>query len=160
GRGELFGFGDALRERTMADQVDLTGPLEVRGRGFALTRPSEKWGQVRGHRSDDPAVTGVQKDRDLLLTRVARHAYVDVRAYSADGFVDLTDYQTPVLDEFQPRRPRQPRGPGGPPRGGGLDDEDEDDAPFVAVQPPEIKKSQQLALPGGLKGREMVVEAR
>src|SRR5262245_8798641 len=40
GRGELFGFGDALRERTMADQVDLTGPLEVRGRGFALTRPS------------------------------------------------------------------------------------------------------------------------
>src|SRR5262249_16677938 len=71
GSGELFGLGGWLRERTLAPVVDTSGPLEIVHplSGFAITRPSEKWGQVNGSRVEDPALSGIQKDRDLLLVQ-------------------------------------------------------------------------------------------
>src|SRR5207245_166118 len=47
-RGELFGL-DQLRQQILAGEVDLTGPMEVirEKDGFAITRPSGRWGVAR-----------------------------------------------------------------------------------------------------------------
>jgi hypothetical protein len=83
---ELFGVGGWLRQRTMAERVDTSGPLEIDlGKGWSITRPSEHWGRVRGDRSDDPAVHPLQKDRELLLLHLQRNIYVDVRSDSVDN---------------------------------------------------------------------------
>src|SRR5262249_23739752 len=73
---DMFGLESWMRERTMAQKIDTSGPMEiVRGlKGFAITRPTEKWGQVQGHDSDDPAVGEVQNNLDLLLLHMALHA--------------------------------------------------------------------------------------
>jgi hypothetical protein len=69
-----------LRARTLAGQVDLSGPAELRTRDGAVTvkRPSPRWGRLRDDRSDDPAVGELQHKRELLLADLSRHAYLDV----------------------------------------------------------------------------------
>ena len=104
-KDELFGLGGWVRERTMAGQVDTTGPLQINtSDGASITRPSEKWGRVRSGQGEDPAVGGLQQDRDLLLLNVSRYAYVDVKADRNNNGLDLNAYQTLVMAELQPRR--------------------------------------------------------
>jgi hypothetical protein len=149
---ELFGLGGHLRERMLAGEVDTSGPLEVvvADRGFAITRPSEKWGQVRaGHLVDD-AIGGLQLRRDLLLMQVARYCFVDVRVEAANG-QGLDRWQDDVLAEFQPK-PRQPfRFP--------AEDDDEDDVLRTHTRA-ELKGSRRLPTADGVEGREMTVDVR
>src|SRR5262249_53492051 len=70
---ELFGLGGYVRERAMASRVDTSGPLAVSGTDWTITRPSEKWGRVKGDRSDDPAVWHLQSQRDLVLMNLSQH---------------------------------------------------------------------------------------
>jgi hypothetical protein len=149
--GELFGLGGHLRERMLAGEVDTSGPLEVVmvDRGFAITRPSEKWGRVHAGHLDD-AIGGLQQRRDLLLMQVARYSFVDVRVENNNG-QGLDRWQDDILSELQPR-PRQPmRFP--------AEDDDEDDPLRLATRA-DLKGSRRLATADGVEGREMTVDVR
>ncbi len=145
--GDLFGLDTWVRERTMAQQVDTSGPMEiVLGlKGFAITRPTEKWGQVRGNQSDDPAVASLQHDRDLLLMQVARYAFIDVRTLRGP-FRSLDQCQDDVLAEFE-----------APQRASHFGEDDED------FQPPSrarLQASRPLESKEGAEGRELIVDVR
>ncbi len=95
--GELFGVGDQVRLRMMAGRVDYGGPLEiVREReGFAITRPSEKWGLARPeyvHELDPRAA--------VLLVNPARDAYLAVEEVPNNG--QTTDaLRQEIVTEFR-----------------------------------------------------------
>jgi hypothetical protein len=149
GTTDLFGLDTWVRERAMSDEVDTSGPLEVvlGAKGFAITRPTEKWGQVLGNQSDDPAVSGLQRNRDLLLMQVARYAFLDVRAVPRGNFVSLDQCQDDILAEFDSRRRPNP-----------FDDEDGED--FPAVLHAQLRSSRRLPDKDGAEAREMVVDVR
>jgi hypothetical protein len=148
--GDLLGLDSMVRERTLSQQLDRSGPLEiVRGlKGFAITRPTEKWGQVIGNQSDDPAVSGLQRHRDLLLMQAARHAFVDVRTLPVAPFKTLDQCESDVMAEFDthPQRPQNL-----------FDDDDED---FAPVAQPRLQSSRRLAMKDGAEVREMIVDVR
>jgi hypothetical protein len=152
---ELFGLGGFLRERTLSQRIDTSGPLEVvdGDDGFAITRPSEKWGKVPGQRSDDPIVSGWQKQLALLLLQPARNAFIDVRNEPGRGFT-LEQWQQQVLDEFTPR----PRVPGGRPRAPFGDDDEDDVDVFALHTRATLVKSEKLGPADGVDRREMVVD--
>jgi hypothetical protein len=145
---EMFGLAGWLRERTASEQVDTSGPLEIvrAAKGFAITRPTEKWGQVAGNRSDDPVVSGLQNNRDLLLMQVARYAFVDVRAQPRNPALNLDEYQDEVLAELE----RQPAP-------NLFDDEDEG---FRRVVRAQLRGSRRLAAENGVEGRELTIDTR
>ena len=145
---DLFGLENLLRERTMAEQVDTSGPLEIvqGAKGFAITRPSEKWGQVLGNQSDDPAVSALQKNRDLLLLQVAHYAFLDVRACRRGNSRNLDQCQDEILDEFQIHRRVKPF------------EVEEDDVP--AAFHARLLNSRQLPTKEGVEGHEMDVDVR
>jgi hypothetical protein len=94
-----------IRQRTMASQVDSTGALEVltRDGSVVLRRPSAAWGRVQRERSEDPAVENLQHSRELLLSHLGRHAFLDVGRLSGEG--PLTAFTPYVEADLQPRRP-------------------------------------------------------
>jgi hypothetical protein len=146
---DLFGLENLMREKFMAEQVDTSGPLEVvqGAKGFAITRPSEKWGQVAGNRSDDPAVSLLQTNLDLLLLQVAHHAFLDVRTLPPGNIRSLDQCQDEILAEFEIRpRPANPFG------------EEDDDWP--AALHARLLTSRQLETKDGVEGREMEVDVR
>jgi hypothetical protein len=149
--GDLFGLDSMVRERTMAQQLDTSGPMEiVRGlKGFAITRPTEKWGQVLGNQSGDPAVSSLQHNRDLLLMQAARHAFIDVRTLPAARFKTLDQCESDILAEFDTRQQR-PQNP--------LDDDDDED--FGPVMQPRLQSSRPLGMKDGVEVREMIVDVR
>jgi hypothetical protein len=69
---ELFGLTSMMSEAYWQGKLDFSGPMEiVRTReGFAITRPSAKWGLLKQHGSDDHV-----RD-DLLLVRPDEDAVV------------------------------------------------------------------------------------
>jgi hypothetical protein len=71
---ELFGLDGLMREPQWAGKLDYSGSLEiVRSReGFAITRPSEKWGQYR----DPQQQLGAMSREELLLVNVAEDGYI------------------------------------------------------------------------------------
>jgi hypothetical protein len=146
--GDMLGLAGWLRERTNSEQVDTSGPLEVvlAAKGFAITRPTEKWGQVIGNQSDDPVVSGLQRNRDLLLEQVARYAFIDVRSQPRNAGLSLDECQDEVLGEFERQAPANP-----------FDDEDEG---VRRVVRPQLRESRRLAAADGVEGRELVVDAR
>jgi hypothetical protein len=153
---DVLGFGGWFRERTMSENVDRSGPLEVvqQGRGFAITRPTEKWGRVSGDHTDDPVLSALQQPRrDLLLMQVARYAFVDVRCESWDR--PPADCEGDVLAELE-----------GPPpapvpfnnRRNPWDDDDEDEPrPRVRAV---LQRSRALPAEGNLQKHEMLVDVR
>jgi DNA-directed RNA polymerase subunit RPC12/RpoP len=152
--GELFGLGGWMREHSpTATPVDTSGPLEIVRRGYAITRPSEKWGQVRSGRLDDPVVGGMQQGLDLLLLQAARNSFVDVKVQPDLGGMDLDRWQQQVMDEFQPR-PRQPFRQRFP-----IDDED-DDVPAAVPTRAKVLESKRLPEVNGVEGREVVLDVR
>ena len=101
-KGELFGVGDAVRERMMGGEVERGGPLEVKrpGDGYAITKPSSKWAVAKPSLAEKLA-----KDRnDLLLIDLSRDAYIDIskEPLAADTF---DAYREAVLDRFRDGRP-------------------------------------------------------
>lgn len=145
---DLFGLDGWLRQRTLAQDVDTSGPMEiVRGaQGFAITRPTEKWGQVQGNHSGDPAVFGLQMHRDLLLMQVARHAFLDVRVLPRNNFLTLEQCENDVLAEFKNQRPSH------------FGEDDDEDFPQVGNA--QVRRSQKLPPRDGADAREVIVDAR
>jgi hypothetical protein len=96
-KAELFGVDEQIRERVMGSQVDRSGPLEVvRPRdGFAITRPSPRWGVAHG-----PLAQRLLPDGSLLLVNVARDAYVDV-SVGWTGARTLEQYRDEIVTSFR-----------------------------------------------------------
>ncbi len=86
-QGEIINAGDLVRERFAGNQVDRSGPLEVRrvGEGYTITRPNERWGVAKSSLAHKEA-----PDADLLLVQPGQDAYVEVTGEettsSLDGF--------------------------------------------------------------------------
>lgn len=145
----IFGLESWMRERNMGQKLDTSGPTEVvRGKeGFAIKRPNEKWGQVPGNDSDDPAVGGFQNDLDLLLMQLRHHAFVDVRRLPVAPFQNLTQGEAEVLAEFETQRlPRNP-----------FEDDNDNLRPGVRVR---RLSGRPLAKQDGMDGREVELEVR
>jgi hypothetical protein len=144
---DVFGLETWIREHTMSRQIDTTGPLEVvQGiKGFAITRPTEKWGQVQDNESDDPAVGVFKNNLDLLLMQLPRHAFIDVRALSSQPFQTLDQSEAEVLSEFETQRHNP------------FADDDDDFRPATRVQ---RLGGGRLAAKDGMESREMTLELR
>jgi hypothetical protein len=147
---DLFGLETWFRKRSMTAKVDTSGPMEIveGGKGFALTRPNEKWGRVLGDRSDDEAVGTLQNNLDLLLMQLSLRAYVDVRTIKAGQFLTLDQCELELLAEMN--TPRQP--------GNILDDDDDFDPP--TLRSAKRINGRRLDVKDGTEGREMEVEMR
>lgn len=146
---DIFGLESWMRERTLGQKLDTSGPLEVvRGNeGFAITRPNEKWGQVPGNGSDDPAVGDFQNDLDLLLMQLSRHAFIDVRTLPAVPFQTLQQSEKEVLAEFQTQRlPQNP-----------FEDDNDNLRPAERFH---LVSRRSLGTRDGMEGREIEVEVR
>jgi hypothetical protein len=145
---DMFGLESWMRERTLAKKLDTSGPMEiVRGlKGFAITRPTEKWGQVQDQDSEDPAVGEFQNNLDLLLMHTALHIFIDVRTLPVLPFRNLEQCEAEVLSDFELQR--QPRNPF---------DDDDDFHPAVRVR---RLGQRRLGSKDGMEGREMEVEVR
>ncbi len=128
--GELFGLGGWWREKTLADQVDASGPLEYSDpiRGFGITRPSRQWAVAVNKELDDHFVRALAaRHSDLLLVHLNRLVLVDVQVQTGN-LPPLEELEKNFLDEyrpeeeldlgFNPRRPplnrRVPRAPNDP----------------------------------------------
>ncbi len=149
---ELFGVGGWFREKVLADQIDTSGPLEVVEKDFAITRPSEKWGQATANALDDPILAGLQKDRDLLLVQPARNAFVDVRVVRNSKGVTIEGCRLEVLKELESVRDN--------PFQDGADDEDFPQ-PRRPGRPSTVKPlgpEPELPALDGAQGREMTVD--
>jgi hypothetical protein len=104
---ELFGLGGQIREKVLAEQVDLTGPLEIidRAHGFAITRPSRKWGVAHNNQIEEPVVHALTEERgDLLLAHLRRILFVDVRTEPAHVH-NLDQCQNELLEAFKGGQP-------------------------------------------------------
>jgi hypothetical protein len=95
-RGEIFTVAEGIRERFDSDLVDRSGPMEVRrpDKGFAITRPSAKWGVARSHRSHIHFAV----DSDLMLVNAGRKEYISVR--TKELFNDWEDPKQDYLDRY------------------------------------------------------------
>jgi hypothetical protein len=158
--GEVFGFGPNVREAMLADEIDTSGPLEIidGAGGFAITRPSKKWGVAFNKEVDDPLVQGLlHKDADLLLVKPSPYVFLDVKSESVNGR-RMDDCQQSVLEEFQPEPEMpwiNPPGRMRPPRGQrGLDP----DNPFQPTGYSNLK-SHDFDVPGG-EGRELRLDVK
>jgi hypothetical protein len=89
-RTDLFG-SNFMGELFLGEKVDRSGPLEITRseRGFAIRRPTNKWG-----------VTKSEVGCDLTLVNVARGAFVDVTREELAGRT-LEVYRDQVLDNFK-----------------------------------------------------------
>lgn len=97
GSGELFGLGSLTHMSQLAEEVDTSGPLEVTvpEKGFAMTRPSAKWGRARNDSVDDNVAEQLFDDPDLLLVHPTRYLFVEARA--ADKLASLDRCREDVL---------------------------------------------------------------
>jgi hypothetical protein len=93
--GYLNGLDGRYREALFADQIDTSGPLDIRraDKGFTLRKPAADWGIARRNKVDDPHVDGLRfgKDPDLLLLQPARFLFVDVRKETRSGELTAQD---------------------------------------------------------------------
>src|SRR5262249_5641317 len=80
--GGLFRLGGRLTEGRFKDQLDFSGPPEIvrpDPPGFAISRPSNRWGQAFTGTVDDPMQQPLANHPDLLLVQSAQGAFADVR---------------------------------------------------------------------------------
>jgi hypothetical protein len=92
-RGELFGL-DRLRQQVMAGEVDLTGPMEVIRDGFAITRPSGKWGVAK-----ESLLQRLHPDASLLLANVLKDSYLTVSVEFANP-MGMAHWRDSVVKNF------------------------------------------------------------
>jgi hypothetical protein len=144
---DVFGLETWMRERIMTRKIDTRGPLEVVQalKGFAITRPTEKWGQVEDNESDDPAVGAFQNDLDLLLMQLPRHAFIDVRALQGAAFQTFDQSEAEILAEFEIQRHNP------------FEEDDDDFRPATRVR---RLGGGRLTAKDGMEGRELVLELR
>jgi hypothetical protein len=104
-RGELFGL-DRLRQHIMAGEVDLTGPMEVIRDGFAITRPSGKWGVAK-----ESLLQRLHPDASLLLANVLKDSYLAVSIEFADP-IGMAHWRDSVVKNFNEPPPDKVFGDG------------------------------------------------
>ncbi|HZT82953.1 MAG TPA: hypothetical protein VFA26_22175 [Gemmataceae bacterium] len=96
-KGELFGIDRLVRDREFSGKLDFPEEREVvrREDGFAITRPTERWGVGR------PAlVRELDLDSKVLLVNTARNAYLDVSVVDLAGR-DLDQVEEDLLDVYR-----------------------------------------------------------
>jgi hypothetical protein len=98
---ELFGLDTLLHEPQWAGKLDFDGPLEVdRSKdGFAITRPSRKWGVYHNPRPADPFLFD-PAPQSLLLVNVQESAYVACVPISVGEHTTLEDCRARAQREF------------------------------------------------------------
>jgi hypothetical protein len=99
-----LGFSAMLHERNMAEFIDTTGPLEVAGRGWTITRPTEKWGVAKNAQINDPvADLFLQKNSaDLVLVQPRQYAFVDIALQTGDkAGMPTKDFLDQYLDDYK-----------------------------------------------------------
>jgi hypothetical protein len=99
-RGELFGL-DQLRQQIMAGEVDMTGPMEVirEKDGFAITRPSSRWGVAR-----ESLLQRLNPNGSLLLANVLKDSYLSVSA-QVTGPIGMAHWRDTVVKGFNETPP-------------------------------------------------------
>jgi len=115
--GELFGLGAWWRQKTLGDQVDITGPLEHTdgNKGFTITRPNRKWAEAVNKDFDDPFVKALASPTsDLMLISLARPVFIEVQAETVNAR-SLKEWENNIVAEWDTEdRPDQMAGfPGG-----------------------------------------------
>lgn len=143
GKGELFGVNTWMREAMLAGQVSYDGPLEVvqPDGGFAITRPTDKWGVAL--ESPEPIDWPDDPDRgvDITLLHVPRNAAVDV-TYEPCGDRSLEQLQERVLGWF----------------GAGADARRQDQ--LLGFTQGKLRHSRRLPPQGGGEAWEMMLDVR
>jgi len=95
-KGEVFGVGDQVRERLLGNQVDRSGPLEIRRplHGFAITRPTARWGVASAK-----LVKEVGAHCDLMLLQASKDTRVSVS--SNDNGLSIEDLRDDMARRFR-----------------------------------------------------------
>ncbi len=139
-KGEVFGVGDLMREQFMGEQVDRSGPLEVRrpSLGFAITRPTSRWGIASGKLAQTFGDTS-----DLMLIHVGRDAYVTVASETNFGSID--DFRDEMARRY-----------GAEGRGGDADFK----ADRVNISGVTIRKNQRLPAIEGTEQAELLMDMK
>jgi hypothetical protein len=98
---ELFGLDGLIREPKWAGKLDYSGPLEIirSKEGFAITRPSEKWGLYND--PDFRFANWVQLDLNLLLVNVAEDGYLVCWPVVVDNHLSLERCREKALEYFR-----------------------------------------------------------
>jgi hypothetical protein len=152
--GELFGLGGSMRQVAWAEQLDRNGPMEIirKERGFAITRPTEKWGVALNNQIEgEPILEAIQKNRDLVLVQPAFFTCVDVRVDNRRDVRSLDDLGEPILRELQGDQ-QQPMNKWGNP-------DPEKEFKFIQ-QVKQVGTSKDLPKLNGVAGKEMLVDMR
>jgi hypothetical protein len=99
-QAEVFGFDQLVREGVMGKDVDRDGPLEVSrpADGFAIRRPSTKWGVAR-----DSLTRDLAPGSRVLLANIAKDAYIDVSHEDLAGRT-LEAFRTDLLESYKDNR--------------------------------------------------------
>lgn len=143
-RGEVFGMGDGLRERLMGGQVDRSGPMEIRrpDKGFAITRPTAKWGVARQKLINDLDATS-----DIVIADVGKDAWIDIHTQPYPAWQSLDTLRNEMVRNFR--------------NGGGGEDLNPFD-PKPRVKPRlsnvEIRESKPIAPLNGAERAEIVLD--
>jgi hypothetical protein len=105
-RQDILG-GDLIRERLQGDQVDRSGPMEVKRpeEGFRITRPSAAWGIA-----SSKLTTELDMDAALVLAQVGRFAFIEVTVGELNG-ASIDSYAGQVLTSYKPTKGRDLTGP-------------------------------------------------
>jgi hypothetical protein len=141
GSGELFGLGSPTHLGQLGSEVDTSGPMEVvvADKGFALTRPSRRWGRAHNDVVSDDIAGQFLDEPDLLLVNPSRYLFAEVRV--ADDGTTLDRCRDEVLANLTAGR-------GDVPGVGGRD-----------VRPT-VRETKQLPAEGWAERRELVVDVR
>jgi hypothetical protein len=145
-RGELFGLNNVVRNATLSGQIRYDGPLEVvrRDEGFAITRPTEKWGIAEA--TPEPILWPDDPTRGVAVTLVHLPTYslVDV-TYDDVGNQSLDQCQERVIGWFS-------NGPSGRPNGR--------EANLLGFTHFQLRQSRKLKPQDGAEVAELLLDAR
>jgi hypothetical protein len=145
-KGDLFGVNHLVREASLADQVSYEGPLEVVRPidGFAITRPSEKWGVAI--ESPEPVLWPDDPNRgvDLTLINVPTYTLIDVTYQDVDR-MSLDQCRERVLDWFNTNPTKRPP---------------DAEAALLGFTHTQLRQSRTLKLPDGSEAAELLLNAR
>jgi hypothetical protein len=142
-----------LRETSLAGQLDLRGPTEVKGPdgAYSLSRPSKDWVRATRGRVGDPVVGDLQKGRDLVLVHLGDRAYADVSRLTGQGGLPWGELFSQIENDMTPEAndPTDPTGEGRNTR-----------AKTVSPVGPGSLEGRSIEAPEGHVGREYVIELK
>ena len=153
---ETFAVPGWMREKSMAEALDYTGPLEVAGKGWTITRPGETWGVAHGGPVNDPVADIFlnKAQPDVVLVQVRRHGFVDVRQESSDPKQSMEQYQAQLKAEYEADQDALFGGPTNPNAKG-------KDEGIMRVTNGVVRKTRTLpAAAPGYDGREMEMDVQ